>query len=121
MSDSNKSVFVLMPFRGEFDDVYMVVKDAVGEAQDSLKLNLRCFRADEIAKPGRITDHILESISGADVLIADLSGNNANVMYELGFGHALKKQTIIMNQDIHSSPFDVKDFRQIVYDPGFPR
>ena len=95
MAGDMKNIFVLMPFKGEFDDVYMVVKNAVSDAQDSLKLPLHCRRADEIAKPGRITDHILEAISKSDVLIADLSGNNANVMYELGFGHALKKPEVV--------------------------
>ena len=36
-------------------------------------------------------------------------------MYELGYAHALGKPTIIMNQSVRDSPFDIKDFRQIVY------
>ena len=111
-----KNIFVLMPFVDEFDDVYLVVHDAVRVTQDAIGQRLRCFRADDISKPGRITEQIMESIRDADLLIADLSGNNPNVMYELGYGHALCKPTIIINQEVSSSPFDVKDFRQIVYD-----
>lgn len=82
-------VFVLMPFKSEFDDVYMVIKDAC--ADESLSHQIRCLRSDEIAKPGRITDQIIDSIRNADAIIADLTGNNPNVMYELGYAHALSR------------------------------
>ena len=116
MNAMTKRVFVLMPFLDEFDDVYLVMKDAIREASDKLGIEIACHRADDISEPGRITEQIIEEITNADVLIADLSGNNANVMYELGYGHALGKIAIIVNQDIHTAPFDVKDFRQIPYD-----
>ena len=113
---TEKLVFVLMPFVDEFDDVYLVIRDAVRLASDSVSVPIKCLRADEIAKPGRITEQIIAAIEQADLLIADLSGNNPNVMYELGYGHALRKPAIIINQDVHSAPFDVKDFRQVLYD-----
>lgn len=118
MSDSRRTIFVLMPFHEDFDDVYLVVRDAVGAAVASTGVDLHCLRADEIQAPGRITAQILDAIASADLLIADLSGSNPNVMYELGYGHALQKPAIIMNQDVHTSPFDVKDFRQVLYDRG---
>lgn len=107
-----KSVFVLMPFRGEFDDVYLVIKDALESC------NLAAFRADEIAKPGRITDQIMEAISGSRLVIADLTGNNPNVLWELGYAQALGVPTLIINQNVEESPFDVAEVRQIVYDRG---
>jgi tetratricopeptide (TPR) repeat protein len=116
MADQSKKVFVLMPLRDEFDDVYLVIRDAAQEGSRTLGIEIDCLRADEIAKPGRITEQIIQSLKDADLLIADLSGNNPNVMYELGYGHALEKPALIINQEVHASPFDVKDFRQIVYD-----
>jgi tetratricopeptide (TPR) repeat protein len=109
------SIFVMMPFQDEYDDVYLVIANAVQTTSQELSLSLSCGRADEFG-PGRITDQILAAIQDADIVIADLTGNNPNVMYELGFAHALKKPAIILNQDVHASPFDVKDLRQIVYD-----
>lgn len=114
--EARNSVFVIMPFDEDFDDVYLIIRDATNAVSSSLGIAIECLRADEIAEPGRITDQILKSILDADLLIADISGPNPNVMYELGFGHALSKQAIILNQDVHSSPFDVKGFRQILYD-----
>jgi tetratricopeptide (TPR) repeat protein len=111
---SRFTVFCIMPFREEFDDVYMVIKDACRD--QSLGGSVTCVRADEIAKPGRITDQIIEQLRLADAVIADLTGNNPNVMYELGFAHALEKNAIILNQSVTESPFDVKTFRQIAYD-----
>lgn len=109
-------VFVLMPFKEDFDDVYHIIKDSVTQVRESTKVDISCFRADEIAEPGRISDSILLSIRECDLVVAELTGNNPNVMYELGFAHALDKPAIILNQAVHDSPFDVKDFRQITYD-----
>lgn len=109
-----KSVFVLMPYSSEFDDVYMVIRDAC--ADPTLRLEIECMRADEIEKPGTITDQIIASIRGADGIVADLTGSNPNVMYELGYAHALAKRTLIINQSVNASPFDVAGLRQIVYD-----
>jgi hypothetical protein len=111
-----KTVFVLMPFREDFDDVYSVIKDAVSDVSKSAGIAIRCLRADEISTPGLITDQIIEGIGDADLLIADLTGSNPNVMYELGYAHALNKPVIILNQDVLKSPFDVKAFRQVPYD-----
>jgi hypothetical protein len=111
---SDKKVFVLMPFKPEFDDVYMVVRDAC--ADPTLGLAVECRRADEIEKPGRITDQIIDSIRNANAIVADLTESNPNVMYELGFAHALEKHTVIINQTVKDSPFDVAGLRQIVYD-----
>lgn len=110
------SIFVLMPFKEEFDDVYMIIQDAIRETAEKLGRTVECLRADEIAKPGRITDQVLTSIGHADVVIADITFSNPNVMYELGYAHAMQKPVIILNQDVHQSPFDVQNFRQIVYD-----
>lgn len=109
-------IFALMPFQDEFDDVHHIIKDAVAHVATSKKVEIECYRADEISEPGRISDQILEAIREADLVIADLTGNNPNVMYELGYAHALNVPAIIMNQTVHDSPFDVKDFRQITYE-----
>lgn len=113
---TDKHIFVLMPFKEEFDDVYMAIRDSVSAASKDLNVNLVCRRADEIDSPGRITDQMIEHIREADLIIVDLTASNPNVMYELGYAHALGKPTIILNQNVHQAPFDVKDFRQILYD-----
>ena len=102
-------IFVLMPFAREFDTVW----DAINGT--TLGLAVSCIRADSITKPGRITEQIIKAIQAASVIIADISGNNANVMFELGYADALGKPVIVLNQDIAGAPFDLRDWRQIEY------
>jgi hypothetical protein len=102
-------VFVLMPFAPEFDDVWITIKDT------SARLNLKCIRADTITLPGRITHQIVEAIRAATAIVADVTGNNPNVMFELGYADALGKPIVVLNQRLAEAPFDLKDWRQIVY------
>jgi nucleoside 2-deoxyribosyltransferase len=78
-------------------------------------VGVRCLRADEIERSGRITEQIYEAIANADALVADIGGLDPNVMYELGYAHALKKEVIILN-DRDDAPFDIKEFRWIRYE-----
>jgi Tetratricopeptide repeat/Nucleoside 2-deoxyribosyltransferase len=113
MASSSQRVFVLMPFAAEFDDVYMIIRDAC--AEESLGIDVLCLRADDIQVPGKITDQLMREIDQSDVIVADLTGSNGNVMYELGYAHALGKPTILLNQTA-DSPFDLRGHRQILYD-----
>jgi hypothetical protein len=106
-----RRAFVLMPFRPTWSGpVYEMVKRAAEG------LDLTVGRADDIATPGRITDQIVEAIGTADVIVADITDLNPNVMWEVGVAHALGKQVVILNQHIDGSPFDIRDYRQIQYD-----
>jgi nucleoside 2-deoxyribosyltransferase len=77
---------------------------------------LRLYRADDIADPGKITDQIERAIETASVVVADITGLNPNVMWELGYASAYRKPIVILNQDPDSSPFDLKPVRQVQYD-----
>lgn len=78
----HRDAFVLMPFQEEFDDVYMVVKDATSDP--GLGIEIRCTRADEIARPGHITEQIIAAIRSADIIVADITGANPNVDIRAG-------------------------------------
>lgn len=73
-------------------------------------------RADKMANSGLITKAIIEQIISADLVIADLTGNNPNVFYELAIRHSYRKPAIqIIKGDIEI-PFDVSNMRTISYD-----
>jgi nucleoside 2-deoxyribosyltransferase len=72
-------------------------------------------RADKLSEPGRITSQIIKLLMDADLTIADLTSNNANVYYELSLRHALGKPVIHMAEDGTSLSFDVQDNRTIFY------
>jgi hypothetical protein len=74
--------------------------------------NLDPVRADKIAHPGEITEQIFRLLRDADVVIADLTGGNPNVMYELGLRHTRDKITVQLGEN-ERLPFDINTIRTI--------
>jgi hypothetical protein len=70
----------------------------------------------DLETPGQITDQIWHGIRRADVVVADISGSNPNVFYELGLAHALGKEVIIAAQGTERPPFDVSGDRLMRYE-----
>ena len=106
-----KRCFVLMPFNDSLREVYENVYRPV--CADS---SIQCWRVDEVARPGSITRDIVEGILDADIIIADLTGRNANVFYELGIAHVIGNKTIMTAQSVADVPFDIGNYRVIIYE-----
>jgi hypothetical protein len=104
-----KYIFVIMPLKSEFNDVYATIRGACGRFP-----GVSFDRSDDFTQTGRITDQIIEALKNADLIIGVITEQNANVMYELGFAHALGQKVVVMNAD-KDSPFDVRDYRQVRY------
>ena len=65
---------------------------------------------------------IIPPIYDADIVLADLTGLNPNVMYELGIAHAFNKKTIVITRDdIGALPFDLKQYRAKDYSTHFKK
>ncbi len=104
--------FVLMPFRAELDQIYRTVVQPCIEAE-----GLLCRRADEIVGNSAIMQDVWQSICEARIVVADLTGRNPNVFYELGIAHTVGKDTILLAQrEEEKLPFDVAHIRTIVYE-----
>jgi hypothetical protein len=73
-------------------------------------------RADDIGDYREITDKIFNAIKDAKIIIADVSGKNENVWYELGIAHSLRKPVIHLMKRGTKIPFDVKNTPFIIYD-----
>jgi hypothetical protein len=102
--------FVLMPFGAPFDSYYRAVfAPAIDRA------GFMPVRSDDVAKPGAIIDQIWKGINAAEVCLADLTGCNPNVMYELGLVHALGKPVLQLVQNTRDLPFDLQHLRHITY------
>jgi hypothetical protein len=103
--------FVMMPFGPWFDRYYQeIYVPAVKEA------GFEPIRADELFSTGSVVEQIWEQIEKAKLLLADLSGKNPNVFYELGLAHAAKKPVIFAASHVDEVPFDLRHLRVIIYD-----
>jgi transcriptional regulator with XRE-family HTH domain len=111
-----KTAFILMPFGEEFEAAYRsFVKEALEEAGFSAS------RADDILSHRNIMQDVVSSIAGADLVLADLTGSNPNVFYELGIAHALEKPTILLTQSVEELPFDLRSYRVLHYQTHFAK
>ncbi len=75
--------------------------------------------AHEIDEPGFITDQVIERLRDSDLVIADLTGHNPNVFYELAIRHVLQKPFIHVISKGLPIPFDTSGIRTIEYDFDF--
>jgi len=92
------------------------IKPAVEELHpDADSRHVVCHRADKEVRPGDIISQVIEALSEADLVIADLTGKNPNVFYELGVRHALRNNTVLIAQDLNDIPFDIRGLRTICY------
>lgn len=107
----NSDVFVLMPFRSELLPVYDDHIKPVCEGQ-----SLSCLRADDLFGSKTIINEVWELIANSKILVADCTGRNPNVFYELGIAHTLGKKVIIIAQSEDDIPFDIRHLRYIKYE-----
>ena len=107
--------FVLMPFGGWYDRYYEeLYKPAIKEA------GFEPVRADDLFHTGSVMEQIWEQVNKAKVLLAELTGKNANVFYELGLSHARGKPVVFVSGTIDDVPFDLRHLRVITYDVRDP-
>lgn len=78
-------------------------------------------RADHLGTPGDINRQVIERIVNDDLVIADLTGQNANVFYELAIRHSARKRCIHLMKAGEKLPFDNSLQRTIFIDPEKPR
>ena len=109
---SKPKVFVITPFNEDFLALY-------NELKRIFEKDFDFTNAGDLDNQQNILQDIVEGIYQADVIIADLTGLNANVFYELGLAHAMNKKVIIITQDLGELPFDIKSYRANEYSLQF--
>ena len=107
--------FVIMPFAKDFTPTFKAIQRSI-----EANLGFQCTRTDELLGGGHIIVDILRGISSCELVIADVTGKNPNVYYELGIAHMSKpvEKVILLSQSAEEIPFDLRQFRHIIYKPG---
>lgn len=121
-SQFKSDIFMIMPFADEFRSVYTdLIKPLVAE------LNLTMLRGDEfLSSRGVIIEDVWSGLNACRLVIADITGGNDNVFYELGIAHTLNKPAILITQarTPEEVPFDIRHLRYIAYEnteTGLPK
>jgi nucleoside 2-deoxyribosyltransferase len=110
MNEEDLFAFVLMPLSDNFNDIYKF-----GIKEPSAQLGILAERVDEQIYTEGILERIYRQIDVADIIIADMTGQNPNVFYEVGYAHAKDKLCILLTSNSDDIPFDLKHHRHIVY------
>ncbi|TSA08593.1 MAG: hypothetical protein D4R73_08300 [Deltaproteobacteria bacterium] len=103
--------FVLMPFGESWSDrIWQKHVKRIVE-----RFGMKAIRADDLYGSNILAD-IWRGVTESNVIIADITGRNPNVMYELGLAHALRKNVIILTQREADIPFDLRVYRCLIYE-----
>jgi hypothetical protein len=115
LGEVTNTCFVVMPFHSLFDAEYQrVIQPAIED------VGLTCIRGDEIYSPSPIHQGIWNSIRQARLVVAELSGRNPNVMYEVGLAHAIGKPIVMLTRNEEDVPFDLRSVKYIYYKEANP-
>jgi hypothetical protein len=113
---NKNTCFVIMPFGGWFDsyyeNIYVPAIDSAGMAPK---------RADGLYRPSAIVNDIWELTNNAKIILAELSGRNPNVFYEVGLAHAIANPVVLITDTVDALPFDLRYWRHIIYDKNEPK
>jgi hypothetical protein len=103
-------IFVAMPFSSGLQPIY---DDHICTVCSSLAVSVG--RADDFYAAGTIMNQIWAAIYFSKIVVADCTGRNPNVFYEIGVCHTLGRPTILLAQTIDDVPFDLRHLRYIIY------
>lgn len=110
--------FVIAPIGPEGSDTRLrsdqVLRHVIGPAAQECGYDT--LRADKIAEPGMITAQVIQHVVEDALVIADLTGRNPNVFYELAIRHAVRKPVVQVISSSDTIPFDLAVQRTIVVD-----
>lgn len=119
-------IFIIMPFgsRGEYqggkeESEYVYSEIMCPGIERAFRGSMAQFNIDrevDKAESGSITASIVNGLVKSDIVLVDVTGQNANVFLELGIRYALKSSvTLLLTQEPDKIPFDIQGYRFISY------
>lgn len=124
----NFKIFIAMEFQNN-NNIYKAIKGTIDELSKDLKQKIEPLRIDRYRKGAtyKIVDEIFNQIDERGLVIADITGKNANVYLEVGYTLALCRAKGIDNQlilllkdeenkiDNNKVAFDLTGYKYIKY------
>lgn len=114
--EQEQKCFIITPIGNDTDPIRRHI-DGIFEAaiRPALEDKYQLIVAHKIYEPGSITKQVISEIYDAELVIANLTNRNPNVMYELAFRHSLGKPVIMIAEAGTSLPADIIMERTIFY------
>ncbi len=109
---TNKTCFIVLPSDRRLTGLYeYVIAPAVAS------VGLTAVRTDDFVNNEPLGTYVRSALEEALLVIADVSGRNPTVLFELGIAYALGKPILILAQETREIPFDVQHYRSFTYRP----
>ena len=116
--DFMKTCFVVSPIgetdseiRSNEDKLFKYIISPVCES-----CGFEPVRVDQINDSDSITQTIIDKLLSSELVIADISGHNPNVFFEMGYRKCTDKPIIHLKKKVETIPFDVNTVRTFEYD-----
>jgi len=103
-------LFVVMPFEESLQFIY---EDHIRKVAASHDLTVA--RGDDLFGTNLVASDVWNAINACRIVIADCTGRNGNVFYEIGIAHTIGKPVILISQSMDDIPFDIQHHRALVY------
>lgn len=117
-SENMKKCFVVSPIGGDGTEIRnnadKLFKHIIKPVCENC--GFEAVRVDHLCDADSITQTIVNELESADLVIADMTGHNPNVFYEMGYRARTKKPMIHLRRKGETLPFDVNTIRTLEYD-----
>jgi predicted nucleotide-binding protein len=111
ISKYSPKAFIVMQYTEEYNELFNEVIKPVCE-----EYGLEAIRADDLYTQNQVIQDIIFSIRESAIIIADITPDNPNVYYDVGFSHGINKPTVLLCDTTGEKlPFDLSGFRTIFY------
>lgn len=119
MADFDSECFFIAPIGQDDSEIRKRsdgVRDWVVTPAAKAAADLRTIRADDVGEPGQITAQAVQHCLKAKAAVADLTGGNPNVYYELSVRHGALLPVVLIAEEGTDLPFDISQSRVIFFD-----
>lgn len=108
-------IYVILPQERQYEDVFDAVLHATSRAAKGTNSHPMVIMKDALP-PHREGENLADIIASASLVIADTTGAEPNVLYELGLVQSLGKPLILNHQDDDLIPSILSEYQTLLYD-----